>query len=267
MNIKNTLAKFARQCSQRLRIASVRQPAGIGDNESSRNSMLYPAEFDDADRSVFDYVLSNNLTMVGRERLIATLLACKHVCSAGIEGDFVECGVWRGGNSLVAADVFDRMMTKKRVYLFDTFAGMTEPAEIDERIGVPHASHPTFVANQRKSHNEWCYAPLEEVAATFRKRGLLNRAQFIKGDVTRTLDDDEHLPTKIAVLRLDTDWYASTRKELETLWPRLQPGGVLMIDDYGYWRGSKEAVDEYFAGPHKPYLHYIDQSGRLAIKY
>jgi len=226
----------------------------------------YPIEFDDADKAIFDYVLSNKLTMVSREQLISTLLASKHVCNAGVEGDFVECGVWRGGNSIIAADVFNRMTTNKEVYLFDTFAGMTEPTEADKPNFKGYSTRDRFLADQRGTHNEWCYASLEEVMGHFQTRDLVHKAKFIKGDVLRTLDDAD-IPQKISILRLDTDWYQSTKKELEVLWPRLQDGGILMIDDYDYWSGVKTAVDEFFAHSVKPYLHYMDKAGRIAIKH
>ena len=72
------------------------------------------------------------------------------------------------------------------------------------------------------------------------------------------------MPERIALLRIDTDWYESTRHELVHLYPRLSPGGVLIIDDYGHWQGARKAVDEYFqAGL---FLNHIDYTGRLAIK-
>jgi O-methyltransferase len=236
-------------------------------NIDDSGPIAYPVEFDDGDKSIFDYVLSNNLTMVGRVRLISTLLACKHVCSSKVEGDFVECGVWRGGNSIVAADVFDRMGEKKQVYLFDTFAGMTEPTAIDQLTSGEYSTRERFIRDQREAHNEWCYASLEEVVTNFRRCGLLDKARFVKGDVLRTLADKANIPQKICILRLDTDWYESTKIELQVLWPRLQNGGILIIDDYGYWRGTKAAVDEFFAGSPRPFLQYVDDAGRVAIKY
>ena len=232
-------------------------------NVAGLDGYAYPVEFDDDDKSIFDYVLSNELTMVGRERLIATLLACKHVCQTEVEGDFVECGVWRGGNSIVAADVFGRMKPNKLVFLYDTFAGMTPPTEIDEQSLYPVRNR--FLADQRETHNEWCYAPIEDVMENFRKCNLLDRAKFVKGDVSITLTDHANIPEKISVLRLDTDWYKSTKKGLEILWPRLQSGGILILDDYGYWKGMKTAVDEFFADT-RPHLQYTDAAGRVAIK-
>jgi hypothetical protein len=88
---------------------------------------------------------------------------------------------------------------------------------------------------------------------------------FIKGKVEETIP--EQAPAQIALLRLDTDWYESTYHELVHLYPRLSPGGILIIDDYGHWAGARKAVDEYFA-EHRLnlFLHRIDYTGRICIK-
>jgi O-methyltransferase len=83
--------------------------------------------------------------------------------------------------------------------------------------------------------------------------------------VEDTLPDQA--PERIALLRLDTDWYASTKHELEQLYPRLAEGGVLIVDDYGHYEGARRAVDEYFRAAGEPVLlNRIDFSGRLVIK-
>ena len=90
---------------------------------------------------------------------------------------------------------------------------------------------------------------------------------FIKGDVCETLKSPQNIPEKISVLRLDTDWYESTKAELEELYPKLSNGGVLIIDDYGHWQGARKAVDEYFSSQqYKPLFNVIDRTGRSAIK-
>ena len=88
---------------------------------------------------------------------------------------------------------------------------------------------------------------------------------FVQGKVEDTIP--EQAPQSIALLRLDTDWYESTRHELEHLFPRLSPGGILIIDDYGDWQGARKATDEFVA-KHAPgfFLSRIDDTGRLAIK-
>ena len=91
--------------------------------------------------------------------------------------------------------------------------------------------------------------------------------QFVKGKVENTLLKEENLPKKISFLRLDTDFYESTKKELEILFPRLEKKGILIVDDYGHWKGSKKAVDEYFAFDKKfKFFHRIDYASRLYIK-
>ncbi len=228
--------------------------------------LRFPVEFDLDDRRIVDYVVSNLLSMASPERLFTSWMACRHVCSQRIEGDFVECGVWRGGNSLLAADVFRRLDAHRKTFLFDTFAGMTAPTDFDvDRSG--RLALDKYHANERHQHNEWCFASLNDVKENFARCGLVDNVSYVKGDILQTLDDALNIPEKISVLRLDTDWYESTKKELEVLYPRLQIGGVLIIDDYGHWGGAQKAVDEYFAEVPRPFLQYTDYTGRVGIKY
>jgi O-methyltransferase len=227
----------------------------------------YPVEMSRDEKALFQYVKRNGLTMVSDERLFATILACKHVLEHRVVGDFVECGVWRGGNALLAAGIFKLYGAARKVYLFDTFAGMTPPDHVDTVATTGESARAAHSSNQKDTHNEWCYASLEDVKATFRQADLLNsNVVFVKGDVLQTLSITEKLPTAICVLRLDTDWYESTKIELETLYPRLSIGGVILIDDYGYWAGARKATDEYFALGNRPFLQYTDEGGRAGVK-
>jgi O-methyltransferase len=226
----------------------------------------FPVEISASDQKAFRYVRDNNLSTSSDERLFATIMACRYVAEQDIQGDFVECGVWRGGNSIIAADVFKNLASHRRVWLFDTFVGMTAPTAADVNIRGETADE-KFAHSERGDHNEWCYAPLEEVQGNFSKVGLLtDRVKFVKGDVAKTLSGSAEMPGEISVLRLDTDWYESTKAELEILYPKLTMGGVLIIDDYGHWGGSRKAVDEYFANRGRPFLQYVDQSARIGIK-
>lgn len=227
----------------------------------------FPVELSEADKAIFRHVRENRLFTSSDERLFATIMACKYVVDRQIDGDFVECGVWRGGNSIIAADVFRSMACVKGVWLFDTFAGMTPPTDADvNHLG--ERAETKFRNTRREDHSDWCYAPIEEVRANFAAAGLLGeRVSFVKGDVAQTLARPDQLPGTIAVLRLDTDWYESTRTELEVLYPRLSRGGVLIIDDYGHWGGARKAVDEYFSTHERPFLQYIDQTARLGVKF
>ena len=87
---------------------------------------------------------------------------------------------------------------------------------------------------------------------------------LIEGKVEETIPGQA--PGAISLLRLDTDWYESTAHELKYMYPALSAGGVLIIDDYGHWRGSREATDEYFSSHSRVLLNRLDYSGRIAIK-
>jgi O-methyltransferase len=105
---------------------------------------------------------------------------------------------------------------------------------------------------------------LDEVRANLFSTGYPEHLlHFVPGMVETTIPD--HAPDKIAILRLDTDWYASTKHELEQLYPRLVPGGIMIIDDYGEFHGCRAAVDEYFANE-PVLLNRIDAASRLVVK-
>jgi O-methyltransferase len=233
----------------------------------SKKSYRFPVELSKEECAVIEYVLNNNLTMVSFERLLTTLMACKYAILNSIPGDFVECGVWRGGNAIVAAEVIKLQGSDKHVWLYDTFAGMTPPSDADMDLqGVRAFSE--FNQSQRDGYNEMYFASLDDVQKQFELRGLLGtNIHFVRGDVAETLTPNQ-LPMKsISVLRLDTDWYESTKREMETLYPILSEGGCLIIDDYGHWQGSQKAVDEYFVSIKiNPYLQYIDYTGRICVK-
>ncbi|MBF0555992.1 MAG: hypothetical protein HQK96_15820 [Nitrospirae bacterium] len=108
----------------------------------------FPVELSKEERKFFYYVRDNRLSMASDERLFSTMLACKHVVELGIDGDFVECGVWRGGNSILAAAIFKLYGSKKKVYLFDTFEGMTKPAEFDKELSTGKAAIVEFNRSQ-----------------------------------------------------------------------------------------------------------------------
>lgn len=200
-------------------------------------------------------------TMTSPAARAAMAAAVRKADTEKTPGDIVECGVWRGGNIILA-----RLLSPARTcWLYDTFAGMTEPGPLD-------VSHKGKVAlegyhRRREAGVGWCAASLDEVKAALAETHTFDegRLRFIVGDVTETLRIPANLPERIAVLRLDTDWHASTRTELEVLWPRLQRGGTLIIDDYGHWKGCREAVDAFFAAKRQP-LWKIDYTARMTVK-
>lgn len=219
-------------------------------------------ESDEAARSLIKAVAP--YTMGSPERIWSLISSVRHVVRAGIEGDVVECGVWKGGNLIVAAQVLRELGADRTLWGYDTYAGMSEPTEKDVSFsgGVAAAKWGSTVIGD---HSEWAYSPIEEVTANVQRVVPGAMPRLIKGKCEETLRVAENLPEKISVLRLDTDWYESTKTELEVLYPRLSPGGILIIDDYGHWGGSREAVDEYLAD--RPvFLARIDYTARLMIK-
>lgn len=236
----------------------------------STSNKIYdlPVEFSQQDRELIKHVVDNELSMVSVPGLCATLKAARYVAENQIEGDFVECGVWRGGNALIAAEIFRRYGLDKRVFLFDTFMGMTEPSDDDRGISDNEPAINKYKTEQRPNHNNWCYAPIDEVRANFTNRGLLGvNTVFVKGPVEETLGLPSNLPAIISILRLDTDWYESTKISLEVLYPKITSGGCLIVDDYGFWSGSRKATDQYFEQllP-RPLLNVTDSSRRIAVK-
>jgi O-methyltransferase len=224
----------------------------------------------DEQQRLIDQIVSRQLSMCTYNNLASTVFACRYALQRNIAGAFVECGVWRGGNSILAASVFREAEPPRSVFLFDTFAGMNEPTEHDTRASDGSSALPKYEATKSETHSDWCFASLDAVRSNFGECGVgLQRVHCVQGPVESTLAEEAVLQAieneRIAVLRLDTDWYESTRVELEVLWPLLRPGGICIIDDYGYWSGARKAVDEFFAKD-TPFLHPIDNSARLIIK-
>ena len=206
-------------------------------------------------------------TMASPERLHAVCEAVRYVENSSISGDIVECGVWRGGSMMAAAlTLLSLGSTERQFFLFDTFEGMSPPDQHDISLDGERASDLGELHEKNESDRFWCYAPLDAVKkAVFSTGYPSEKFHFLKGRVEETLPISA--PEKIAILRLDTDWYESTRHELETLYPRLVRGGVLILDDYGHWQGARKAVDEYI-GKHnlKLFLSRTDYTGRVAVK-
>jgi hypothetical protein len=161
--------------------------------------------------------------------------------------------------TLLALGVRDR-----KLILYDTFSGNPPPTAED--ISFEGISGQKMLEENRTNETNWLEVGLEGVRSNLLSTGYpAERLEFIEGRVEETLL--RHVPDKIAILRLDTDWYESTRAELQILYPRLSDGGVLVVDDYGYWRGARKAVDEFLSTlDFKPLLHRIDFDGRLLIK-
>jgi hypothetical protein len=205
-------------------------------------------------------------TMTSQRSVIGLCEAVRYLGRAGVGGAIVECGVWRGGSMMaVALTLLDAGIDDRDLYLFDTFAGMPEPGPRDISLVEPgQAARERWGASRQADHNAWAFASLDDVRDNVLGTGYPpERVHLVAGDVEATLPDAA--PERISLLRLDTDWYTSTRHELEHLYPRLAPGGVLIIDDYGTWAGAREAVDEY-PPARELYLARLDAFARIAVK-
>ena len=202
-------------------------------------------------------------TMTSYERIAALVDAVRYVARAKVEGAIVECGVWRGGSMMAAALTLLKENDIRDLYLLDTYAGMSAPTDADvDHAGIPALGR--YLESALFDRNQWCYANLDDVRANLASTGYPpERCHFIKGDVLKTIPCEK--PSEIAILRLDTDWYESTMHELTHLYPKLSHGGIIIIDDYGHWRGCRKAVDEFF-GQQGPFLCRIDFTGVAGVK-
>jgi O-methyltransferase len=191
--------------------------------------------------------------------------ATAYIVKAGIPGAFVECGVWQGGSMMAAARTLGQLGARDRaLWLYDTFSGMAVPGEVDVRSwdGALALELDTRLGD---GSSKWANADLKLVQTNMGSTGYpADLVRYIPGLVENTIPATA--PDEIALLRLDTDFYDSTRHELEHLFPRLSRGGVLIVDDYGGWLGVRKAVDEYMEKEGFLYLSRIDHSVRLAVK-
>lgn len=212
------------------------------------------------------YEAAHRATMTSPDRMYALYKAVRYVVEAGIPGDFVECGTWMGGSVMVMALTLGQCGVEDRIIrAYDTFEGMPPPEAVDVDLWGATAADVLAGADASDPGSFWCRAGIDAVRSNLNQIGYpAGNLRLFKGLVEETIP--AQAPDRIALLRLDTDWYSSTRHELEQLYPRLSPGGVLIVDDYGHWQGARRAVDEYF-GPDRPILlNRIDYTGRIAIK-
>ncbi|NJK33736.1 MAG: macrocin O-methyltransferase [Oscillatoriales cyanobacterium SM2_2_1] len=219
----------------------------------------FPHDFEPSYSKIISHV--SDKTMTSPERLYGLLMATKYVSQSKLDGAIVECGTWKGGSMMATALMLRQLGDVKRdIYLFDTYEGMSPPTEKDRSF--LDVSAEDYIADDMEVY----IAPIEEVRSNLESTNYpKEKLHFIKGKVEDTIP--EHAPEKIALLRLDTDWYESTKHELEHLFCRLVYGGVLIIDDYGFWKGCKQATDEFFNKRNiQILLNRIDETGRLGIK-
>jgi hypothetical protein len=204
--------------------------------------------------------------MTPAERVGALVIAVRYLDAAGIRGSIAECGVWRGGSVMAAAlTLMSLGDTERDIYLYDTWDRMPPPSDRDVDVWGRPAARLFTGPESANEISELANVGRAETERVVKSIGYpAERLYFVEGLVEDTLP--LHAPNEIALLRLDTDWYQSTRHEMEHLFPRIVDGGVLLIDDYGLFQGAKDAVDEYLDkhGIHL-LLNRTDFAGRIAI--
>lgn len=222
--------------------------------EDLRKREYFPDLRDDAFWRVMDECRSS--TLINVDAMWNIWESVRSISGSNLPGSFVECGVFLGG-SVRAALTFLGLMGDfaRRFYLFDTFEGFPEKTEETDTHGqiVKFAKHEDFedVVRQTVSHAEY-------------PQHLL---KFVRGPVESTLRDTANVPDQIAYLRLDTDYYESTRVELEVLYPKVVSGGVCIVDDYGVFDGARRATEEFLdtLSP-RPLLHRVNWGVRAFVK-
>jgi O-methyltransferase len=224
----------------------------------------YPQDFSSFSCDLWDKVAPH--TMTSKERVINLEYAVRHIHTAGISGDCIECGVGEGGSMMVVAfTLIELGDTSRHLWLYDTYEGMAEPtAEDVSNLGKP--AKRKYDRKVKDGKNTYFNYPIELVKENMRTTGYPEtKISYPKGLVQDTLPDNSS--DTIAILRLDTNYYESTCAEMQHLYPKLAVGGILLIDDYYRWRGQRKAIDEYLAGEgHHVFFSRIDDHSAIGIK-
>lgn len=231
---------------------------------SARNAAaLGSIDFDPAFLPIMERVKSYTMTSV--ERMFALYKSVEYIVKAGVSGDMLECGVWRGGSMMLVAETLRSLNdTTRTLYLFDTFDGHPKPDPKND-IDLYGNSIPDEAKNRTSDEgSDWCCVSIDEVRANMASTGYpMKNVMLVKGPVEKTAA--ANAPQLLSLLRLDTDWYASAKIELEVFWPRLSRKGLLIIDDYGHYPSQRRAVDEYFVKS-PVMLNRVDYSCRVVVK-
>ncbi|MDB9738830.1 TylF/MycF family methyltransferase [Candidatus Pelagibacter sp.] len=213
---------------------------------------------------LFDKLESISLTSIPNKWSL--LQSLKYIHHNKVEGDIVETGVYKGANLIIINNFINEHYLNKKIFAYDTYEGQSSPTAIDEDI--TGKSMIKKFSEYKKNDQVPVYCSIDKVKENILKLNKfdLSKIFFIKGKVEETLKIQNNLPSKISLLRLDTDFHDSIHVSLEILYPKLVSGGVLIIDDYGHFKGAKVAVDNYFKNKKDIWMHRVDYTCRLIIK-
>ena len=195
-----------------------------------------------------------------------TLKTFNKVIKNNVEGDIVECGVWQGINLVLFQKLIEiKKISNKKIYGFDTFEGIPIPTKNDITKDNKPMINEYKNMTKKDGSSGWNYASLKEVKKNYTENTKKNdNLILIKGKVENTLSSKKNIPNKICILRLDTSLYEGTKIELKNLFPRVQSGGVVIVEGYEQFKGVKKATDEYLQS--KMYdSNFFPILGRLVI--
>jgi len=218
----------------------------------------FVAEINDDRKKQIKYF--QEITLASEVNLWSIYQSLKYINDENIEGDIVECGVYNGNTMAFIGEISDEFNLNKKIWGYDTFDGFVENSFTDKDIDFKTGKKVNYDSSD-------IYYSLNEVKNNIKLNNNKNFQKyiFIKGNILETLNIKENFPNKISFLRLDTDIYKTTKKQLEILYDKLVPGGVLHIDDYGICPGVKTAVDNFFSNKNI-WLHRVDMASRYLIK-
>jgi O-methyltransferase len=169
-------------------------------------------------------------TMLGIERLRTLRRFAEQIDQEGIPGDVVECGTCNGGSAAIMAQVAATSSLARHIYLFDSFEGLPPAGDKD--------------GARAQGYTGLCRGAMDRVRAVLQALQVpLERVTLVKGWFDQTVPSSE--VGRIALLHLDTDWYESLHVCLENLYDRVEPGGFVVLDDYGYWEGCRRAWHDF----------------------
>lgn len=235
-------------------------------------------EFEDEATACISIIQHN--TMLSKRRLVTLYQQVAYCERYAIPGAFVECGVWKGGAAgMMALANQQTGKVRRHLHLFDAFQEICEP---DDSVDGERALREVRQFTGRTGHDKGVLQPLTGIydflggpGTLAENRQLLENtigypAEFLHyhvGWFQETLPADHETIGPIAILRLDGDWYASTKVCLEYLFDKVVKGGIVIIDDYGTYEGCRRAVDEFIKLKQiQAYLAPIDSDCRFFVK-
>lgn len=245
-----------------------RTSASLRDRRLSLPNQSFPRmNYNDEEQARVALEMIEDYTMTSYERMITLWNQVRHLDRDGIQGALVECGTWRGGAcGMMALAHLASGTARRKIHLFDSFKGLPEPdSKVDGEVAMQYASGK---AGGKLTSIERCVGPLDDNQRLLREIVKYPRELTVYhvGWFENTVPPARQTMGSIALLRLDGDWYASTKVCMENLFSHVLPGGMVVIDDYGHWEGCRKAVDEYMASlPRRPFLNYIDGTARYII--